>query len=37
VLTLGERLYAYHAIGLALVLGGIALATEPFRKRPASN
>jgi drug/metabolite transporter (DMT)-like permease len=35
VLTLGERLYAYHAIGLALVLGGIALATEPFKKRAA--
>lgn len=33
VLTLGETLYAYHAIGLALVLGGIALATEPFKKR----
>jgi drug/metabolite transporter (DMT)-like permease len=35
VLTLGETLYAYHAIGLALVLGGIALATEPFGKRGA--
>ncbi len=35
VLTLGESLYAYHAIGLALVLGGIALATEPFGKRGA--
>ena len=35
VLTLGEKLYAYHAIGLALVLGGIALATDPFRKRAA--
>ena len=35
VLTLGETLYAYHAIGLALVLGGIALATEPFKKRAA--
>jgi drug/metabolite transporter (DMT)-like permease len=35
VFTLGEKLYAYHAIGLALVLGGIALATEPFKKRPA--
>jgi drug/metabolite transporter (DMT)-like permease len=33
VLTLGETLYAYHAIGVALVLGGIALATEPFKKR----
>ncbi len=33
VLTLGEKLYAYHAVGLALVLGGIALATEPFKKR----
>lgn len=33
VLTLGETLYAYHAIGLVLVLGGIALATEPFKKR----
>jgi drug/metabolite transporter (DMT)-like permease len=37
VLTLGERLYAYHAIGLALVLGGIALATEPFKKRSVSS
>ncbi|HRF09274.1 MAG TPA: DMT family transporter [Xanthobacteraceae bacterium] len=36
VSTLGEQLYAYHAIGLALVLGGIALATEPFKKRPAT-
>ncbi len=35
VAMLGEQLYAYHAIGLALVLGGIALATEPFRKREA--
>ncbi len=35
VLTLGEQLYPYHAIGLALVLGGIALVTEPFRKRAA--
>jgi len=35
VLTLGETLYAYHAVGLALVLGGIALATEPFKKRNA--
>lgn len=35
VFTLGEKLYAYHAIGLALVLGGIALATEPFKKRTA--
>jgi len=33
VMTLGETLYAYHAIGMALVLGGIALATDPFRKR----
>jgi drug/metabolite transporter (DMT)-like permease len=33
--TLGEQLYAYHAIGLALVLGGIALVTEPFKKRAA--
>lgn len=37
VLTLGEELYAYHAIGLALVLGGIVLATEPFKKRPATT
>lgn len=37
VLTLGERLYAYHAIGLMLVLGGIALATEPFRKRATAD
>jgi drug/metabolite transporter (DMT)-like permease len=37
VLTLGEQLYAYHAIGLALVLGGIVLATEPFTKRPKTS
>lgn len=35
VLTLGERIYVYHAIGLALVLAGIALATEPFKKKRA--
>jgi drug/metabolite transporter (DMT)-like permease len=33
VATLGEQLYAYHAIGLALVLAGIALATEPFNRK----
>ena len=33
--TLGEQLYAYHAVGLALVLGGIVLATEPFKPRKA--
>jgi drug/metabolite transporter (DMT)-like permease len=32
VATLGEQLYAYHAIGLALVLAGIALATDPFKR-----
>ncbi len=32
VTTLGEQLYAYHAIGLTLVLAGIALATEPFKR-----
>jgi drug/metabolite transporter (DMT)-like permease len=32
VATLGEKLYAYHAIGLALVLAGIALATDPFKR-----
>ena len=32
VVTLGEQLYAYHAIGLALVLAGITLATNPFRR-----
>lgn len=35
ILTLGEKLYPYHAVGVALVLGGIALATEPFKKRSA--
>jgi drug/metabolite transporter (DMT)-like permease len=35
VVALGEQLYAYHAVGLALVLGGITLATEPFKKRRA--
>ncbi|MCW5680133.1 MAG: DMT family transporter [Xanthobacteraceae bacterium] len=34
VLTLGERLYPYHIAGLALVLGGIALATNPFARKP---
>jgi drug/metabolite transporter (DMT)-like permease len=32
VTTLGEKLYAYHAIGLALVLAGIALASDPFKR-----
>lgn len=35
VLLLGERLYAYHAIGFVLVIVGIALATEPFKPRTA--
>ncbi|MBY0531090.1 MAG: DMT family transporter [Xanthobacteraceae bacterium] len=35
VIALGEQLYTYHAVGLALVLGGITLATEPFKKRRA--
>ena len=31
-LTLGERLYPYHAVGMALILAGVVLATGGFRR-----
>jgi drug/metabolite transporter (DMT)-like permease len=31
-LLLGEFLHAYHAVGLVLVVAGVVLATDPFRK-----
>lgn len=31
--ALGERLFAYHAVGLVLVIAGIVLATAPFGRR----
>jgi drug/metabolite transporter (DMT)-like permease len=34
-LTLGERIAPYHIAGLLLVLGGVVLATEPFKKSKA--
>ena len=35
VVFLGERFQAFHAVGLALVLPGVVLATAPSR-RPAA-
>jgi drug/metabolite transporter (DMT)-like permease len=32
VVTLGESFYPYHAMGLVLVVVGVVLATNPFRK-----
>ena len=32
-LTLGESFHTYHAIGLVLVVAGVVLATDPFRRR----
>ncbi len=32
-LTLGESFYAYHAVGVVLVLGGVTLASNPFGSR----
>jgi drug/metabolite transporter (DMT)-like permease len=32
-LTLGEAFLAYHVVGLVLVLGGVALASNPFAAR----
>jgi drug/metabolite transporter (DMT)-like permease len=32
-LTLGESFHPYHAAGLVLVVAGVVLATDPFRKR----
>lgn len=34
-IMLGEAFYAYHAIGLVLVVAGVVLATDPFRGRAA--
>jgi len=31
-LTLGETFRTYHAVGLVLVIAGVVLATDPFRK-----
>ena len=31
-LTLGERLYPYHAVGMLLILAGVVLATGEFRR-----
>jgi drug/metabolite transporter (DMT)-like permease len=36
-LTLGESFRAYHALGLVLVIAGVVLATDPFRKSSAAN
>jgi drug/metabolite transporter (DMT)-like permease len=33
-LTLGESFQTYHALGLVLVVAGVVLATDPFRRRP---
>jgi drug/metabolite transporter (DMT)-like permease len=35
-LTLGESFHTYHAIGLVLVVAGVVLATDPFRRRAAA-
>jgi drug/metabolite transporter (DMT)-like permease len=32
-LLLGESFHPYHAAGLVLVVAGVVLATDPFRKR----
>jgi drug/metabolite transporter (DMT)-like permease len=31
-LLLGESFHTYHAVGLVLVVAGVVLATDPFRK-----
>jgi len=36
VLTLGESFLAFHAAGLVLVVGGVVLATDPFRRRKSA-
>jgi drug/metabolite transporter (DMT)-like permease len=33
IALLGESLFVYHAIGLILVVGGVVLATDPFRSK----
>ena len=35
VLLLGETFRTYHAVGLVLVIAGVVLATDPFRKAAA--
>jgi drug/metabolite transporter (DMT)-like permease len=35
-LLLGESFHPYHATGLVLVVAGVVLATDPFRKRTAN-
>lgn len=35
-LVLGESFHAYHAVGLVLVVAGVVLATDPFRRRAAA-
>ena len=32
-LALGESFHTYHAVGLVLVVAGVVLATDPFRRR----
>jgi drug/metabolite transporter (DMT)-like permease len=32
VFLLGESFQTYHAVGLVLVVAGVVLATDPFRK-----
>lgn len=32
IALLGEAFFAYHALGLILVVGGVVLATDPFRR-----
>jgi drug/metabolite transporter (DMT)-like permease len=34
---LGESFHAYHAVGLVLVVAGVALATDPFRRNGAAR
>jgi drug/metabolite transporter (DMT)-like permease len=35
-LTLGEAVHVYHAVGLVLVIAGVVLATDPFRKQKSA-
>jgi drug/metabolite transporter (DMT)-like permease len=36
-LLLGESFHLYHAVGLVLVVAGVVLATDPFRKSAAAS
>jgi drug/metabolite transporter (DMT)-like permease len=36
IVALGESFQGFHAVGLILVVSGVVLATDPFRKRPAT-